>query len=291
MEHLLSWCQLAGIYTASFASAALLVMALVPELRERVTAYLSRSTVQAGKRMENMFMNISAMRLRAAYVLAPVALAGLGGLVLGIPIGLAGGLGLGLVLPTMVMNTLHRRRQQRFRSQLVDTLMILSSSLKAGLNILQSFEVLAEEMPTPCSQEFGLLIKEIKMGMAIDEALNRLLARMPSPDLQLIVTAVLVARETGGDVTGVFSRLVETIRERQKIKEKVKTLTTMPRAQGVIMALLPIGFSMLVYSFDAKFFDVFLHDPLGQLVGMVIMACWVLSLVLIWFFGRPPLIG
>jgi len=288
MEQALTVVQLLSIYTFSFSSVGLIILGLVPALEERVESYIKTGAAKAGRQFENMFVDIPAARIGLVYMFAPIVGGAVGWFVVGIPLGLAGGVALGFVVPRIVVTILHRRRQRRFQGQLVDALMIMSSSLKAGLSLLQSLEVLAEEMPPPCSQEFGLVIKEMKMGMAMDEALSRLLKRMPSHDLQLVVTAMLVARETGGDVTEVFSRLIETIRERQKIKEKVQTLTTMPRLQGIIMALLPVAFSLIVYSFDPHFFDVFVRDPIGHMAAIIIACCWVVSLFFIWLFSRPP---
>lgn len=288
MEHILNFFQLASIYTFSFSAAGLVTLGLVPELEEQITSYIKTGVARAGEQFENMFVDISPRRLLLLYILAPIVGGAAGWMTAGVPIGLISGLAVGFVVPRMVVTMLHRRRQRLFRGQLVDALMMMSSSLRAGLSVLQALEVLTEEMPPPCSQEFGLVIKEIKMGMAIDEALNRLLKRMPSHDLQLIVTAILVARETGGNVTEVFGRLVETIRDRQKIKEKVQTLTTMPRLQGIIMALLPGVFCLIIRSFDPNFFEIFVRHPIGQVAAGVIACCWVVSLFFIWLFSRPP---
>lgn len=273
-------CTAVGVYPA--------VARLWMRLASRIAWYQQLKVDKAAKALDESFVDVKPRWLKAAYGLGPLA----GGLVaFGLSdsalVALAGA-AVGILLPDLWVRRMRRLRRRQFQSQLVDALMMMSSSLKAGLSIAQALEVVAEEMPPPCSQEIGLVIKEAKMGMALDETLNRLLRRMPSHDLQLIVTAILVARETGGDVTDVFGRLIETIRERQKIKEKVTTLTTMPRLQGLIMALIPVGFGLVVRSADPRFFDVFLRDPVGQAAAMIILGCWVVSVFLIWLFSRPP---
>ena len=117
------------------------------------------------------------------------------------------GVAIGLLLPRLIVSQLDRIRRRKFIGQLVDGLLLLSSSLKAGLSMLQAFSVLAEEMPPPISQEFGLVLKETKMGVELAEAMDHLKKRMPFNDITLFVTAVLVSRETGGDITHIFGRL------------------------------------------------------------------------------------
>ena len=109
---------------------------------------------------------------------------------------------------------------------------------------------------------------------------------MPSDELNLIVTAVLVARETGGDVTEVFTRLIVTIRERAQLVEKVKTLTIQGKIQGFIMMALPIVFAMITFTTNKDFFQVFVTDEVGRLMFMVACILQVLGMFLIIKFGR-----
>ena len=127
------------------------------------------------------------------------------------------------------------------------------------------------------------------MGVSLDEAMVHFRQRIPSDDTTLFVTAVLVARETGGDVTSIFTQLVETLRERKKIKEKIKTLTFMARMQGIVMGILPVAFSYATYRMDPDHFGFFLHDPLGRmiLVGVIGVQCF--GALLFMRFSKSPL--
>lgn len=171
-----------------------------------------------------------------------------------------------LIVITFIVKRLEIIRKGKFAAQLVDGLMLLSGSLKAGLSLLQSFETLVEEMPPPISQEFGLVVRENRMGVPLEECLYKLKRRMDCEDLNAIVTAILVARETGGNITAIFSNLVMTIRERDRLLRKVKALCVQSKIQGKIMMVLPIIFAYGVYKLDPHFLDAMTQDPLGRLL-------------------------
>jgi tight adherence protein B len=193
---------------------------------------------------------------------------------------------LGAVLPSFMINEMDKRRRKKFISQLVDGLMIMNSCLKGGLTLTQSFEVLAEETTPPLSNEISLLNREIKVGVTLEEALLRLEKRMPSEEMTLIMSAILVARETGGDLTKVFSRLVETIRDRIKLRELVTTLTLQARLQSIIISLLGPVFFFVVRKIRPDHFDIMWRDSLGRLLLLIALFLQVLGIILIIIFGR-----
>ena len=115
-------------------------------------------------------------------------------------------------------------------------------------------------------EEITLLLREQKLGVTIEEALERLNNRMYSEELGLIVSAILVARETGGDLTRVFSRLITTIRDRFKLKEMIDTLSLQGRLQGIIMTIIPFLFAWFVYKTNPHHFDVMFETDIGKLL-------------------------
>ena len=197
------------------------------------------------------------------------------------PISIIAGLIFSSLMPGLVLKFIRAQRIKKFSSQLIDALMILSSSLKGGLSLIQSIEVLCEEMPAPASQEFGLVLKENRMGISLEDSLKALRERIPTEELNLIVTSIMVARETGGELTVVFSRLTDTIRDNIKLKEKIATMTLQGRLQGIIMSFLPVVFTFFVWKQNPDHFDVMLQTDIGrgmialavvlQIVGMVII--------------------
>jgi len=192
----------------------------------------------------------------------------------------------GAFVPIVLVKWLDKRRRKKFISQLVDGLMIMNSSLKGGLTLVQSFEVLAEEMPPPISQEIALLNREIKMGVPLEEGLIRLDKRMPSEEMTLVSSAILVARETGGDLTKVFSRLVETIRDRIKLRELVSTLTIQARLQAIIISLLGPLFVVIVLKVRPDHFDYMLKTDIGRILIAIAVVLQIIGFFLIWLFGR-----
>jgi tight adherence protein B len=143
-------------------------------------------------------------------------------------------------------------------------------------------EFLTEEMPPPLNQEFSLVLRENKVGIPLEESLNRLNKRMKLEELELLVSSILVARETGGDLTKVFSRLANTMRDKRKLKDQITTLTLQGKIQGVVMSILPIAFILWVLAVNKHHFDIMLRSDVGrmlllaagllQLTGMFLMA-------------------
>lgn len=276
-------------YSLCFSSAALAGVISYPPLRERLATYLRQRATEATAELSTMFLNLPNRAVWLLYGVSPVVCGLLFWLASGnAVIGLIGA-AFGVALPKLILLQARRTYVKRFHAQLVDGLLLLSSSLKAGLSMTQAFTVVAEEMPPPIALEFGLILKEIRMGVNLDEAMAHLKQRMPLDDVTLFTTAVLVGRETGGDITQVFRRLVETLRERKKLKERIKTLTFMARMQGVIMAMLPVVFAFLVYRIDPRHFQFFLSTELGRVLLAAIVLLQVIGMLLFVRFSRSPL--
>lgn len=215
-------------------------------------------------RIDRMLLDIPLKKLLLIDVLTPIISGGVGFMLthhLGFTLGFAA---LGLFLPIFIVKKLEQARRRKFASQLVDGLMLLSSSLKAGLSLLQAFEALVEEMPVPISKEFSLVIRQIQMGVTLEEAMYTLKARMRVDELDMVVTAIMVARETGGNLTDIFTQVANTIQERNKLIGRVNALCVQGKLQGVIMSLLPILFGLFVYQTNPHFFDLFLQERLGR---------------------------
>ena len=134
---------------------------------------------------------------------------------------------------------LNARYVRKFDEQLTDALGTMSNALRAGFSISQAFESVAESDMHPISDEFALLLQQMRVGMSFDDALASLDKRIGSDDLTLVVTAIDIARKTGGNLTEIFDSISETIRARMRIERKVRTLTAQGRLQGIIVSLMP----------------------------------------------------
>lgn len=197
-------------------------------------------------------------------------------------IGLIIGVVFGYILPRFYVGYLINQRKLKFNDQLMDAIMIMSSSFRGGLSLVQAFESVADEMPEPAKGEFGVVLGENKMGVSLDESLNRLYQRMPSPAMQQMVTAILLARETGGNLPIIFSRIVNSTRERKKIEKNLQTLTVQGKIQAVVMTGLPVFFFFTVSSSNPHFFDVMLNSPKGQQLMITCVVLWILGALSIW---------
>lgn len=275
-----------AIFGLAFSSAGLLVWQCFPLWAKRLGGYQEKKVRDSAKRLDNMFIRVPAKKLFLAHTLSPLALGIIGFLLTGQMLIALIAAALGLILPTIIIKMLDTQRRDKFQGQLVDGLMIMGSSLKGGLSLLQSIEALVEEMPAPISQEFALVLREHKMGTPLNESLERLNKGMRSDELNLIVNAISVARETGGNLPQIFAQLIHTIREKTKLLGKVKTLTTQGRLQGAIMCLLPIGFAVVVYSMNPGFFDIMLQYELGRILLGYAVISQLIGMFLIIKFSK-----
>ena len=279
-----------GLGLAAAAIVGVLVYPAVSQVWLRLAGKVERvqqvRVEKATRALDDIFVDVKPTWLRVAYGLGPVGTGLLAWIVLNSWILAAVGAVLGWLLPDVWVKQTRLMRTRRFRAQLVDVLFTLSSSLRAGLSLGQAFEIVEAEIGPPASQEFGLVVKAHRMGQTLEQALQRLNQRIPCDELQLITTAILVARETGGDITNIITQLVGTIREKKKLGDKVQTLTLQGRLQAYIMSVLPVAFAFVVRSFNPRYFDVMLKDSTGVVALAVAGGLWVVGMVLLMRFSR-----
>ncbi|MDP8260895.1 MAG: type II secretion system F family protein [Candidatus Kappaea frigidicola] len=241
---------------------------------------------KTSSQFEEMFIFLKKEVIVTLYIITPLILGILGFILTRKALVSLIGMAAGVSFPFLLIKFMDKKRRSKFSAQLGDGLMIMSSCLKGGLTLIQSFEVLAEEMEPPIGQEVSLLIREIKVGVSLEEALTRLEKRMPSEEMTLITSAILVARETGGDLTKVFARLIETIRDRTKLKEMVQTLTLQARLQAVIISLLGPVFAVVVLKINPDHFQVMWQNEIGKILLMAAGFLQVIGIILIVIFGK-----
>lgn len=264
-----------------FISIAIFIYGFYPLFERLLQNWQKKRVEKVSPKLDKMFIDISPKKLLLIDIVNPLAAASLAFfLTKRLWIALLAAFA-GLVIPTFIVKHLEILRRRRFSGQLVDGLMLLSGSLKAGLSLLQAFEALVEEMPPPISQEFSLVVRENRMGVPLEDCLSKLKTRMASEELDMIVTAILVAKDTGGDITTIFSNLVMTIRERNKLLGRVRALCMQGQLQGRIMMALPIVFGYGVYKLDPTFFNVLLNDPQGKWLLAYAVVSEIIGIILI----------
>ncbi|MCF7916262.1 MAG: type II secretion system F family protein [Candidatus Omnitrophica bacterium] len=257
----------------------------VPLFIEKWKGYQEGQVEKATSRFDNMFMFFEKKRIYVAFFALPLVLFIIAAIAFENIIFAFLGLAVGVLIPFMYIKKLEQKRKRMFEKQLVDGLTILANSLKAGLSMLQAMDVLVEEMSPPLRDEFSLVVREIRMGVSLEEAFQHLNQRMPSEEMDLITAAVLVAKETGGDLTKVFARLIDKIRERYKLKEMVETLTFQGKLQGYIMSLIPIAFVLFILNNNPDHFDIMLKDDAGRLMLGLAVVLQVVAFILIKIFS------
>ena len=160
---------------------------------------------------------------------------------------------IGLRLPRLYISFMANRRLRAFENQLGDTLNLWVNALRSGYSVLQGMEAIATELPPPMAKEFERVVQEVRLGLSLEQALDNLLRRMPSEDLDLIITAVNIQREVGGNLAEILGIISHTIRERVRIKGEIRTLTAQGRLTGWVVSLLPIGLGVVLYSINPEY--------------------------------------
>jgi len=147
---------------------------------------------------------------------------------------------LGFFTPTLIVKYYSRKRVRMFNEQLVDALQNMSNALKAGLSLQQAMATIAQDFSPPISQEFGLALKEIKLGVSVEDALKNMSERVKCEDLDLFITSTNIAKTMGGNLSEMFENIAGTIRQRFKIEGRIKALTAQGKLQGFIIGIMPI---------------------------------------------------
>jgi tight adherence protein B len=147
----------------------------------------------------------------------------------------------GWALPLALTKLMYNRRCDRFVELMVDGLTIMANGVKSGLSITQSMERVVENLGNPISQEFSLVLSQIRLGRSVEEAMIEMGERIPRQDVQMFVTSINILKESGGNLGETFGTISMTIRERQKIEKKIQAMTAQGLMQGVIITLVPIA--------------------------------------------------
>ncbi|PAB58370.1 type II secretion system F family protein [Anaeromicrobium sediminis] len=180
---------------------------------------------------------------------------------------------LGYIFPKLLIKRKVHERLLKFNEGLPDMITIIVGSLRAGFSFPQSLKSVVEESDSPIKEEISLLLKEMQYGGSIEEALYNLQERMPSGDLELMIQAILIQRQVGGNLATVLDIIIQTIRDRNAIQRQLMTLTSQGRLSGLIIGLLPIILSFAIYFINPDYISVLFTERIGLImVGMGIFS-------------------
>jgi tight adherence protein B len=205
------------------------------------------------------------------------------------PVALVGFFILGIFAPRFYLRRRQRARLKAFSQQLPDTITLLANSLRAGSSFLQGMELVTREARPPISEEFERVVREMQLGMALHPALNNLVRRVSSEDLELMVTAIQIQSQVGGNLATVLDAIAFTIRERVRIQGEIQTLTAMGRYSGYVITLLPIGLAAILFLISPSYISVMLERPpelLGLPMGIVFFLVGLISMGIGYLFIR-----
>jgi tight adherence protein B len=196
---------------------------------------------------------------------------------------------LGVWLPRFYLGRRQKGRLKAFNDQLPDTITLLANSLRAGSSFLQGMELVTREARPPISEEFMRVVREMSLGLALQPALANLVRRVASEDLELMVTAINIQSQVGGNLATVLDAIAFTIRERVRIQGEIQTLTAMQRYSGYVIVLLPVGLAGLLFVISPTYMTPMLERPpevLGLPMGVVLFLLGGLSMGIGWMFIR-----
>jgi tight adherence protein B len=176
--------------------------------------------------------------------------------------------GVGYKLPLFKMKMAQGGRLKKINEQLLEALTMLSSSLRAGFGLMQAMDVLAREMPHPMSTEMRRFISDINVGATTENALQNLSKRCGSPDVDIVITAMVIQQQTGGNLAEILDNVNETMRERVRIRGEIKTLTTQQAMSGWVIGLLPPVVAMFIFLVN----PIYMEPLYKETVGLVMLA-------------------
>jgi tight adherence protein B len=250
-----------------------------------IADYLDKSFAKS-----NWFENISKdlaqadLKLRPAEYFTLIIIACVGGGVIfallfgNIFFGLVGGV-IGIFLPGMVIKQKKGGRLHKFEDQMADMLNLTVNSLRAGYSVIQALESVSKEMPAPVSVEIRRVVQEVQIGLTLDTALENLLRRMSSADLKLIITAINIQREVGGNLAEILDTISHTIRERVRIKGEIRVLTAQQSITGYLIGFLPFALGLFIYLYNPEYVGKF-WAPESRTCGIPMLICGFLLIVI-----------
>ena len=174
----------------------------------------------------------------------------------------------GFLMPKLFISRKQRKRLGKFNDDLPDMITSITGGLRAGFSFPQALKNVADEAQSPLKEEIEITLKEMQYGSTLEEALNSLKERMPSDDLDLMIQAIIIQRQVGGNLATVLDTIVSTIRERLRIQRDIKTLTAQGRLSGMVIGFMPLILGILLYLIEPAYIGSLFTHPVG--IGLLI---------------------
>jgi len=165
--------------------------------------------------------------------------------------------------PRVYVNIARGRRLKAFNNQLGDTINLMVNGIRAGYSVLQAMEAVSKEMGPPVADEFGRVVREVQLGLTVEHAMSNMLRRVPSDDLDMMITAINVQREVGGNLAEVLDSISYTIRERVRIKGELMAMTGQSRISGYMVGMVPVALAVFLYLINPTYIGQLVDHPCG----------------------------
>jgi tight adherence protein B len=265
-----------------FGSVVLLALVIITVINRGLEQYEQRYLEKGSRDLTEMFLFFSPRQILMLTLATASLLSLLGLVIFNWFVALLMG-GVGFIVPFFGIRKLRERRIRKFEGQLVDAMVQMSAAFRAGLTLPQAMDNIAQEMPPPLGQEYALTIKELKLGVHQEEALQNMADRVGSEDLQLVVTSTNVARQLGGNMAEMYDIISATIRERFRLEGRIRALTAQGRLQGWVVGAMPLILGLVLNFMRPDLMEPMINSTFGYfLIGIII----VLELIGIWMIRR-----
>jgi tight adherence protein B len=273
------WLVLCALLLA--VSACALALLVSTRVADNLDLYRRQFSRRAELEMADMFIFTSGRQVvivtLVLLLLVPVLLE----LLFQLPVVTAAGIVVTLYTPHLMFNQLRKARLKKFEEQLPDAFMLLSSSLQSGASLNMALENVVHQSPAPLNQEFGLLIKNIRLGVTLEDALIKLEKRLPLPSFIMASSAIRISREVGGNLVETINGMAAMLRRKKVMEGKIDSLTAQGRAQGTFMAMLPIMLAIILSFIEPEAMRQLYTTRNGLMVLTVMVVMEVLGFMFI----------
>jgi tight adherence protein B len=264
-----------------FLTVCILWLVLAKKAQKAIDNYKETFTSAASSNMSDMFMSVNPNQLFIINLVVIVILPLLAWLITGDLITTVATLAIVILLPSFFYRSMRKQRLKRFEQQLPDGLAMISGAMRAGASLNIALESLVKEQPAPVSQEFELFLKEQRLGVDFEVSLKKMEQRIPLQDFSMLVTALLINREVGGNLAETMETLGETLRRKGMMEGKIEGLTAQGKLQGIVMTGLPVLLAVLLNFMEPEAMSKLWTTTIGYVVLSVIIMMEVLGYLMI----------
>lgn len=187
----------------------------------------------------------------------------------------------GLFIPDIILHLMLQKRRKKFNQQMIEVMNTITNGLRSGFSFLQALQLAAERLPSPAGQEFRLTMREVQLGVNIEDALDNMDLRLDDEDLRIMIMATRLTMQTGGDLPHVYNQMTQTISERNRIEGKIRSLTAQGKMQATIVGLIPPAMFLIVKKVNPDIMKYMYTTLEGWIIIAIIIALDIIGYFLI----------